>query len=99
MTDHRGDGRLNRQYADEVTKGWQLQYDQQAGVLVWPESFEKSGFLAFVDKLRPIEKIALTGSGTVSIKDDLPREFKEEYRNYMEAELPKPGRRRLGASG
>src|SRR5438034_148378 len=42
---------LCRRYAKEVLDGWQLQYDQQAGVLVWPESFEKTGFRAFVDKL------------------------------------------------
>ncbi len=77
-----------RRYAMDVLKGWQLQYDQQAGVLVWPQGFEPSGFRAFVDKLRPIEKIAVT-DGKVSIKDDLPREYKEEYRNYMEEELPK----------
>ena len=35
---------LNYKYAQEVHKGWQLQYDQQAGVLVWPASFEQTGF-------------------------------------------------------
>src|SRR5947208_2452212 len=29
---------LNYKYGMEVLKGWQLQYDQQAGVLVWPAS-------------------------------------------------------------
>lgn len=79
---------LNQSYAQEVLKGWQLQYDQQAGVLVWPASFEKTGFRAFVDKLRPIEKIAVTGTGQVGFKDDLPRDYREEYRNFMEDELP-----------
>src|SRR5437773_496038 len=41
---------LNRRYALEIARGWQLQYDQQAGVLVWAEGFEQSGFRAFVDK-------------------------------------------------
>ena len=84
-----GMGELNRAYANEVMKGWQLQYDQQAGVLVWPEGFRQSGFLEFVDKLRPIEAIPVVGSGMVNIKDDLPRQYKEEYRNFMEEELPR----------
>jgi hypothetical protein len=78
----------NRQYAQEVMKGWQLQYDQQAGVLVWPERFKDSGFLALVDKLRPIEAIPVV-NGAVNIRNDLPRDYKEEYRNFMEDELPK----------
>src|SRR5580765_3188856 len=50
----KGMDKQNQEYAKEVLNGWQLQYDQQAGVLVWPDSFEKTGFRAFVDKLRPI---------------------------------------------
>src|SRR6266404_3190522 len=79
---------VNRKYAEEVLKGWQLQYDQQAGVLQWPVSFEKTGFRAYVDKLRPIEKIQVT-DGRVNIKDDLPRQMRIEYRDYMVDELPK----------
>src|SRR5262249_2493312 len=71
---------LNYKYANEVLKGWQLQYDQQAGVLVWPASFEQTGFRAYVDKLRPIERIAVT-DGKVSAKDDLPSTYREEYRD------------------
>src|SRR5438309_3084 len=66
---------LNLKYGQEVLKGWQLQYDQQAGVLVWPASFEKTGFRAYVDKLRPIEKVPVDASGKVSIQNDLPRQF------------------------
>src|SRR4051812_32548430 len=40
---------LNYKYATEVLKGWQLQYDQRASVLVWPASFEQTGFRAYVD--------------------------------------------------
>jgi hypothetical protein len=80
---------VKQKYAKEVLDGWQLQFDNQASVLVWPASFEKTGFRAFVDKnYRPIEKIAVT-DGKVSVKDDLPRDYKEEYRNYIEEELPK----------
>src|SRR5262249_36576195 len=61
---------------------------QQVDVLVWPESFAQSGFKTFVDKLRPIEAIPVA-NGQVNIKNDLPRDYKEEYRNYMEDELPK----------
>src|SRR5204863_230825 len=80
---------LNQRYAQEVLNGWQLQYKQQEAVLVWPAKFKTTGFVAFVDKhYRPIEKVAVTGAGQVSIKDDLPRDYKEEYRNFMEDELP-----------
>jgi hypothetical protein len=79
---------LCRKYAKEVLDGWQLQYQQQENVLVWPESFEKTGFRGFVDKLRPIEKIAVSADGKVAARDDLPRDYKEEYRNFMEEELP-----------
>ena len=66
---------LNYKYAQEVFKGWQLQYDQQAGVLVWPASFEKTGFRAYVDKMRPIEKIPVDATGKISVKDDMPRSY------------------------
>src|SRR5205823_9839493 len=46
----------NRQYAQEVARGWQQQYDQQAGVLVWSTEFSEQ-FRNAVDKLRPIEAI------------------------------------------
>src|SRR5205085_3462156 len=79
---------LTQRYAQEGLNGWQLQYNQQAGVLVWPASFEGTGFRAYVDKLRPIEKVPVA-DGKVALKDDLPRDYKEEYRNYIEKELPK----------
>src|SRR5204863_9680400 len=79
---------LNYKYAQEVLNGWQLQYKQQEAVLVWPASFEQSGFRAYVDKLRPIEKIPVT-DGKVSVKDDLPSTYREEYRDYIEKELPR----------
>src|SRR5262245_61280437 len=80
---------LNFKYANEVLKGWQLQYDQQAGVLVWPASFEQTGFRAYVDKLRPIEKTAVSADGKVAARDDLPSTYREEYRDYIEKELPR----------
>src|SRR5436309_12974357 len=85
----KGMGELNHKYGMEVLKGWQLQYDQQAGVLVWPASFEQTGFRAYVDKLRPIEKIPVDANGKVSVKDDLPSTYREEYRDYIEKELPR----------
>src|SRR5262245_38961813 len=30
-----------RRYNADVLAGWQLQYDQQAGVLVWPQQFDQ----------------------------------------------------------
>src|SRR5439155_6827008 len=38
---------------------------------------------------RPIEKVPVDASGKVSIQNDLPRQFKQEYRDYLEMELPK----------
>src|SRR4029078_4348118 len=70
----RGMETLNLKYGQEVLKGWQLQYDQQAGVLVWPASFAKTGFRTYVDKLRPIEKVPVDASGKVAITNDLPRQ-------------------------
>ena len=37
-TTNAGMDALNRKYAMEVAKGWQLQYEQQASVLTWPAS-------------------------------------------------------------
>jgi hypothetical protein len=81
---------LNRNYALEVLKGWQLQYDQQAGVLVWPggEDGFSDRFREKVDKLRPIEAIPVTGNGQVPFSHDLERDLKEEYRNFLEPVLP-----------
>src|SRR5262249_27692692 len=87
-TTNAGMDALNRKYAQEVAAGWELQYKQQVDVLQWPEGFAQSGFKKFVDKLRPIEKLPVT-DGKVSIRDDIPEEYKEEYRNYAEEELPK----------
>lgn len=72
-------------YGQEVQKGWQMQYDQQAGVLVWPASFTE-GFRAAVEKLRPVEKIP---PPPTPIQFDLPQDLRDEYRNFIEPELPK----------
>lgn len=71
-------------YASDVQKGWQMQYDQQASVLVWPASFTE-GFLAAVDKLRPIEQIP---PPPTPIQFDLSTENRDEYANFIEPELP-----------
>jgi hypothetical protein len=75
-----------KKYAQEVLKGWELQYDQQKDVLVWPESFAKSGFLAAVDKLRPIEMIP---PPPTPIHLDLSTDYRDEYRTFIEPELPR----------
>jgi hypothetical protein len=83
---NKGMDELNRRYALEVAKGWQRQYDQQAGVLVWSTSFTDR-FRKAVDKLRPIEAIPVN-NGIVAFSHDIDRDLREEYRNYMEDELP-----------
>src|SRR5215207_2045594 len=52
---------MKLKYAEEVQKGWDLQYRRQENILVWPENFTEQ-FRAAVDKLRPIEKIPVTGT-------------------------------------
>jgi hypothetical protein len=81
-----GQAALNRKYAQEVMEGWQKQFDQQAGVLVWSENFQRSGFRDYVDKLRPIEAIQVVGSGQVNIKNDCRAKANTELH---EDELPK----------
>src|SRR6476659_4289747 len=49
---------------------------QQAGVLVWPASFEQTGFRAYVDKSRPIEKVPVDATGKVSAKEDMPSTYR-----------------------
>src|SRR6187402_3855581 len=56
--------KLRLAYAQEVQKGWDLQYNRQENVLVWPDNFTE-GFREAVDKLRPIEEIPVTGAGVV----------------------------------
>ena len=72
-------------YAQEVQKGWQMQYDRQAGVLVWPASFTQ-GFRDAVDKLRPIEQIP---PPPTPIQFDLTLDLRGEYADFIEPELPK----------
>jgi hypothetical protein len=73
-------------YAQEVQKGWDLQYQRQEKILVWPENFTQP-FHEAVDKLRPIESIPVTGAGVVPFAKDLAQALKEEYRNFIEEEL------------
>jgi len=70
-----------------VQKGWDLQYQRQEKVLVWPENFTPP-FHEAVNKLRPIESIPVTGAGVVPFAKDLAQALKEEYRNFMADELP-----------
>src|SRR5262245_48740450 len=72
-------------YAQEVQKGWQMQYDRQAGVLVWPASFTE-GFRTAVEKLRPIEQIPPPPTPT---QFDLTQDLRDEYANFIEPELPR----------
>lgn len=76
--------KLNRAYSLEVMRGWQLQYDQQASVLVWPASFDNE-FISKVDKLRPIE---IVPPPPTPIDKDLPISARQMYRNYIAEDLP-----------
>ncbi|MDX1945259.1 MAG: hypothetical protein SFU86_07620 [Pirellulaceae bacterium] len=73
-----------RAYAKEVEDGWRKQYEQQAKVLVWPEFFG-ADFRAIADRMRPIEII----KPRESIANELPVDYRVQYRNYIEGDLPK----------
>jgi hypothetical protein len=79
---------LLARFSQDVAAGWQAQYDHQATVLVWPASFNQE-FHDAVNKLRPIEAIPVTSSGQIEIKHDLPAPLRQQYRNYIEFDLPK----------
>lgn len=79
-----GMDKLTQAYAREIEKGWQMQYDQQARVLVWPASFDDE-FRAAVEPLRPIEKIP---PPPTPIQYDLEIGLRRMYRNYILQDLP-----------
>lgn len=75
---------LIKEFSLEIMRGWQLQYDQQAKVLVWPASFDEE-FHNNVNKLRPIESVPYPPK----IEFELPLTTRQIYRNYIERDLPK----------
>lgn len=79
-----GMDKLTQDYAREIEKGWQMQYDQQAKVLVWPASFDDQ-FRAAVEPLRPIEQIP---PPPTPIQFDLDIDLRQMYRNYILEDLP-----------
>jgi hypothetical protein len=79
-----GMAQLLRTYSVEVMRGWQLQYDQQATVLVWPASFDDV-FRERVDKLRPIE---IVPPPPTPIDKDLPIRERQLYRDFIADEIP-----------
>ena len=76
--------KLTLAYAEEIARGWQLQYEKQEGVLVWPKSFDQD-FHDAVKDLRPIEKVPVKADIKLTIPDSLRR----RYRDFIEDELPK----------
>ena len=69
---------------NSVYQAWKAQYEKQKAVLVWPTELE-ADFRAKVEDMTPIETVPF-GDG---IPDALRRDFREEYRDYIKAELPK----------
>lgn len=78
--------KLTLAYGEEVARGWELQYQKQEGVLVWPASFDQD-FHDAVKDLRPIEKVPV--SKVVDVKLTLADTFRRRYRDFIEDELPK----------
>ena len=78
---------LLERFSQQVAEGWKMQYDHQATVLVWPASFDQE-FHDAVNNLRPIEAIPVTPAGQIEIKHDLPIDLRQQYRNYIEEDLP-----------
>jgi hypothetical protein len=65
--------KLTLAYGEEVARGWELQYQKQEGVLVWPESFDQD-FHDAVKDLRPIEKVPVDKVDyKLTLKDDFRR--------------------------
>jgi hypothetical protein len=77
--------KLTLAYGEEVARGWELQYQKQEGVLVWPASFDQD-FHDAVKDLRPIEKVPVD---KVDYKLTLKDDFRRRYRDFIEDELPK----------
>jgi hypothetical protein len=78
---------LLARFSKEVAEGWQIQYDHQATVLVWPPSFNQE-FHDAVNKLRPIEAIPVTSPGQIDIKYELRAPLRTQYRNFIDRDLP-----------
>jgi hypothetical protein len=76
--------KLTLAYGEEVARGWELQYQRQEGVLVWPASFDQD-FHDAVKDLRPIEKVPVKADFKLTLPDSLRR----RYRDFIEDELPK----------
>jgi hypothetical protein len=75
--------RLTQAYGEEIARGWQLQYQRQEGVLVWPASFDQE-FHDAVKNLRPIEKVPEKADVTLTI----PANLRVRYRDFITDELP-----------
>jgi hypothetical protein len=68
----------------EVANSWAQQYDNQAQVLVWPQSFDQR-FRDAVNKFRPIEIVPPPPS---RLENELPNEELSLYRLFIDEELP-----------
>lgn len=80
---------ITTKYAWEVQKGWDLQFQQQAALLVWPDQFRKNpAFSAAVEKCRPIEIVPVNASGQVPFDKEIPQTMRVDYRNYIGDDLP-----------
>ena len=84
-----GMDKLTTEYAWEVQKGWELQYKQQAALLVWPEQFRNDkNFSAAVERCRPIESVPINPDGSVTLANDIPERLRVAYRNDLGNYLP-----------
>jgi len=81
---------LTMQYAREIGRGWEQQYKQQEGVLLWPKLVrDDPEFAAAVEKCRPIESVPINALGQVASFDrDLKSLFRDNYRNFIRHYLP-----------
>ncbi len=75
-------------HARSVGKGWEFRYKQQEKRLVWPSRLGRE-FLKYAERLRPIEQFELFNDKDGYQQDNLiPVKFREQYRNFIELELP-----------
>lgn len=73
-------------YKGEIGRAWQVQYDKQASLFVWPKELSPQ-CIAAVKDLRPIE--TAVPYDPANPKELIKVDYRAEYRDYIKEILPK----------
>ena len=73
--------------AEEVRQAWEMQYDRQAKILVWPDEIKKNNF-ALVSKLESMHPIELTTEYPTEPKG-ITKAYKDIYARYFDKDMPR----------